>query len=450
MKKLISSKLFLLALCCLLILWLIQACMVQPIDHTPFQQSDYYQHTLQELENSPPLIEEGGELQVGWSKVNITPPVGTPMAGYGKRKGLRYEEVHDSVWVRSFAFDNGQTQAVVVTLDMLLAPMSITAALEQEYAALGLKPEQVYLTATHTHTSFGGWGQKLVGWLMAGNQDEELVRKTTARIVESIRKAQQNKQPARVGYGIAYAPELVRNRLTGAMSGRDTTLRFLKIEQTAGSTAVLATFAAHPTILPSMDPVLSRDYPGELVDQLEETVDFAAFAAGAVGSQAVEAPYGNTFESTQAVGRRLADAIEAELAAVQLSDTATIGFTRVPLELPDPEWRLSTTYSFAPFLFNGLFGSYPAYISSLQLGETILLGVPADYSGELLPVLEKQASQQGQQVIVTSFNGGYVGYITPDKHYPLKKYETRDMNFYGPQSGGYFTDILLRLLRLYR
>jgi neutral ceramidase len=450
LKTVLLNKKLLVALCCLLGLLIIHACVVERIDHTPFQQSDYYRHTLQELENAPPVIEEGGKLRVGWAKVNITPPVGTPMAGYGKRKGLRYQEVHDSVWVRSFVFDNGQAQAVVVTLDMLLAPMSIAAALEKEYPRLGLKPEQVYLTATHTHTSFGGWGQKLVGWLMAGNEDEELVEETTAHIVESIRLAQQNKQPARVGYGVAYAPELVRNRLTGSESARDTTLRFLKIEQTTGSTAVLATFAAHPTILPSMEPVLSRDYPGELVDQLEKSVDFAAFAAGAVGSQAVEAPYGNTFKSTRAVGRQLAAAIKAELPGIQLNDTATIGFARLPLELPDPEWRLNTTHSFAPFLFNGLFGSYPAYVSSLQLGKTILLGVPADYSGELLPVLERQASQQGQQVIVTSFNGGYIGYITPDKHYPLKKYETRDMNFYGPQSGGYFTDILLRLLQQYK
>ncbi len=437
-------------LCCVLLLWVTQACIVQRIDHTPFQQSDYYQETLDELQSAPPRIFPAGNLQVGWAKVNITPPTGTPLAGYGKRKGLRYTAVHDSVWVRSFVFDNGHTEAVVVALDMLLAPMPVAAALEKEYAALGLKPEQVYLTATHTHSSFGGWGEKLAGFLIAGNHDEQVVEETTARIVQSIRLAQRAKQSARMGYGTAYAPHLVRNRLTGSESARDTTLRFLKIEQASGSTAVLTTFAAHPTILPSMEPVLSRDYPGELVDELEKTVSFAAFAAGAVGSQAVVAPHGETFKSTQAVGQQLAGLIKARLASVELSDTATIGFDRLPLDLPDPEWRLNTTHSVAPFLFHGLFGEYPAYISSLQLGNTVLLGVPADYSGELLPALEQQAAQQKRQVILTSFNGGYIGYITPDKHYPLKKYETRDMNFYGPQNGGFFTDILLRLLRQYR
>jgi neutral ceramidase len=450
LKTPLSYTTYLLALCCILMLWVMQACMVQRIDHTPFQQSDYYRHTLAKLHDTPLQITEAGKLQVGWAKVNITPPTGTPLAGYGKRRGLRYREVHDSVWVRSFVFDNGQAEAVIVALDMLLAPMPVAAALEKEYAALGLKPEQVYLTATHTHSSFGGWGEKLAGFLIAGNHNEQVVRETTARIVQSIRLAQQAKQPARIGYGTAYAQHLVRNRLTGSESARDTTIRFLKIEQASGSTAVLTTFAAHPTILPSMDPVLSRDYPGELVDQLEKSVSFAAFAAGAVGSQAVVAPHGDTFESSQAVGQQLAAAIKAELGSVALSDTATIGFTRLPLQLPDPEWRLNTTHSFAPFLFHGLFGEYPAYVSSLQLGNTIFLGVPADYSGELLPVLEERAAQQKQHVILTSFNGGYIGYITPDTHYPLKKYETRAMNFYGPQNGGYFTDILLRMLQRHR
>jgi len=432
-----------------LLLCLMTGCMVRRIDHTPYRQTDYYHHTLQEIQEEPPVISTAGSLQVGWAKVNITPPLNTPLAGYGKRKGLRYKEVHDSVWVRTFYFDNGHTQAVLVTLDMLIAPMTVAAALEKEYAALGLKPEQVYLTATHTHTSFGGWAKKLGGWLMAGRYSQRVVRETTARILQSIRQAKANRQPARIGYGQVYASQVVANRLTGSLADRDTTLRFLKIQQTSGKTAVLCTFAAHPTILPSMVPELSRDYPGELVDRLEETVDFAAFAAGAVGSHRAVTPYGDTYKSTAAVGQRLAQAIVHQLPAVPLESTTTIGFARHELELPEPQWRLNATLRLAPFLFYSLFGRYPAYVSSLQLGETILLGVPADYSGELLPPLEQQALRQGKHLLVTGFNGGYIGYITPDKYYQLQKYETRSMNFYGPHSGSYLTEILLKLLKQY-
>jgi hypothetical protein len=39
--------------------------------------------------------------------------------------------------------------------------------------------------------------------------------------------------------------------------------------------------------------------------------------------------------------------------------------------------------------------------------------------------------------MVTSFNGGYIGYITPVKYYDVDHYETRTMNWYGPGTGEY-------------
>jgi neutral ceramidase len=52
------------------------------------------------------------------------------------------------------------------------------------------------------------------------------------------------------------------------------------------------------------------------------------------------------------------------------------------------------------------------------------------------------ARAQGQNLIVTSFNGGYVGYITKDEWYDLNKYETRTMNWFGPYNGAYFSEII--------
>ncbi len=426
-----------------------QSCVVQKLDHTPYSQSNYYRQTTATLNSLPAQSPEGDTLKVGWAKVNITPPVGTPLAGYGKRKGMKYTAVHDSVWVRTFAFDNGHTQAYFVTLDMLIAPMSMASELEQEYKKLNLKPEQIYLSATHTHTSFGGWGKKLAGRIMAGKYKKQVVAQTVQHIIQSIKLAQTDLQPARVGYGRAYASELVKNRLTGFAAARDTTIRFMKFEKENGSTAILCTFAAHPTLLPSMQPILSRDYPGEFVDELEKHVSFAAFSAGAVGSMNTVYKT-DSFESTAETGKKLSNNVIEAAANTKTAYTYTLGYSQMPLTMPEPHWRIGNKKRFAPALFYTLFGNYKAYLSSLQVGNVVFLGVPADYSGEFMPQLEAQALKQNQQLILTSFNGGYVGYIIPDDHYNLKKYETRAMNFYGPQSGSYITYLLLQLLRHHR
>jgi hypothetical protein len=430
----------------LLLLLLLPACVLQRIDRTPFKQTDYYEQTLQNLENHPATVTTGDTLQVGWAKVNITPPAPAPLAGYGKRMGMAYEEVHDTAWVRTFAFDNGQTQAYYVALDMLIVPMRVLQELEKLYPELGLKPEQVYLTATHSHTSFGGWGRKPGIKLMSGKYDEEIVQQLTHQIVESLELARQNLKPAKVGYGSANAASLVKNRLTESREDRDTELRFIRFERPDGTSAVLSFFSAHPTILPSMQPILSRDYPGVLVDELEERMDFAAFSAGAVGSHSAVYFHNDSFESTEEVGERLAKILRHALHEVETDYIYTLGYNRVPLLLPDPQWRISKGLRLAPTLFNWVFGKHPAYVTSLQIGDIVLLGTPADYSGEFMDELEQTATQEGLEVVATSFNGGYIGYVTPEEHYNLDEYETRSMSFFGPQSGTYLTHILQLLL----
>ncbi|MCC9137861.1 neutral/alkaline non-lysosomal ceramidase N-terminal domain-containing protein [Pontibacter silvestris] len=450
MKHSTTNKIIKYILLILLLLLLLAALVIRPINETPLSKTSYYNATEAQLQKQPPVITTGDTIRVGWAKVNITPPAPAPLAGYGKRLGMEYEEVHDSVWVRTFAFDNGQTKAFFVSLDMLIVPMRITAALEKEFLTLGLKPEQVYLSAIHSHTSFGGWGKKPGIALLSGEYDEQIVQQTTQRIIESIKQALQRLQPTRIGYGSANAASWVQNRLTESRQHRDTNIRFLKFEQAGGKTAILCSFAAHPTILPSMQPILSRDYPGELVDALEERIEFAAFSAGAVGSHSTTHFYGDTFESTAEVGQRLATLVRQELPHVNTAFKHRLGYARAPLVLPEPQWRITENLRLAPFLFNLIFGKHAAFISSLQIGNTILLGVPADYSGEFMPVLEKQALKQKQQVIVTSFNGGYMGYITPDQYYGLNEYETRGMNFYGPHSGTYLTHVMQRVLQEHR
>ncbi|HEY4652451.1 MAG TPA: neutral/alkaline non-lysosomal ceramidase N-terminal domain-containing protein [Pontibacter sp.] len=437
------------ALYFLLPLLLLLACTIRRNDYTPYTKTAYYKQTTDGLQQHQPSISEGDTLEVGWAKLSITPAAPFPMAGYGKRLGKNYTTVHDSAYVRTFAFSNGAQEAYFIALDMLIAPMTLTAALNQASREAGLKPEQLYLSATHTHTSFGGWGERLMGWIMAGKYKQAQVDTTAAQIIRSIKLAKANAEDARVGYGQAFAGHLVINRLNGQESVRDTTIRFLKFEQADGDVAILATFSAHATVLPSDQAILSRDYPGTLVDALEKQVNFAAFAAGAVASHGPVYHYGDTFTSVDSLGTQLARIILPQLPAVTTQYTSKLGYSRLPLTLPKPEWRISDNYHLAPWLFHGLFGRYPSYVSSLQVGSAVFLGAPADYSGEFVSTLQQQATQQNQQLIVTSFNGGYMGYLTPSQHYFLDEYEVRDMNFYGRWGGNYLTDILRQVLKTY-
>lgn len=71
-----------------------------------------------------------------------------------------------------------------------------------------------------------------------------------------------------------------------------------------------------------------------------------------------------------------------------------------------------------------------------------MLSVPCDYSGELALELYEDMPA-GAQLLISGFNGGYVGYITPDEYYhSVKKAETREMNWTGPYTGSYMQEVL--------
>ena len=59
------------------------------------------------------------ELRAGAAQTDITPPVGTPSAGYGNRRGRGMEGVHDPLLATALVIDNGETMIAFVGVDHL-------------------------------------------------------------------------------------------------------------------------------------------------------------------------------------------------------------------------------------------------------------------------------------------------------------------------------------------
>ena len=119
---------------------------------------------------------------------------------------------------------------------------------------------------------------------------------------------------------------------------------------------------------------------------------------------------------------------------------------RVPLLLSDPQVKVLKNWRVRPWLFSLAFGDYPEYLTVLRLGNIVMLGTPCDFSGEFNRSLDSIATRNGLQAMVTSFNGGYIGYVTPDKYYDRDHYETQLMNWYGPGNGEYMEQCLEQLI----
>lgn len=418
--------------------------VVLPVDRTEFKARGSYARMQENLGvlDSLQFREPLHSIHIGYSVINITPSVETAIAGSGLRKA-RYTAVHDSLFVRTLVASNGAQSVAVVVLDMLLVPPTLREKIELQLPSIGFRPEEVYFAATHTHSSLGNWGEHLVGYLYSGSYDPDLIDFLTQRVMQSIADARSKSLPASLRMGSVPVPGLLFNRVADEKGGLDSLMHVIEITRSDGSSAIMASFTGHATCMPGKGTELSRDYPGVVVDRLEASgYDFAMFMAGAVGSHGCRR-LGQGSANADSVGTYVTDRLLRGLGSLQASADSVLACGRVPLALDEPQFKIAKNWRLRPWIFRWLVGEYPVFLSALRMGDQVMLGTPCDFSGELTAPLYASAHDKNLHVMVTSFNGGYVGYITKDAYYDYDHYETRLMNWYGPWNGAYFTSCLL-------
>ncbi len=418
-----------------------------PLDRTPYKDRPSYtemQRVLQTLDTFS-IPQPVHHFYSGFSKENITPPFVTSIAGVGLRK-LKYTAVHDSIYARCIVIDNGTHPIALVSLDMLIFPPKLRDALEVKLPSVGFTLENTYLSVTHTHSSIGNWGEHLVGELYTGPYEEKLIDFLSDRIILGIKKANGDKQSSEIKIGSVAVPDLLFNRLADEAGTIDSILHIIEIKREDSTSLLLTSFTGHATCATGSNTELSRDYPGVLVDQLEASgYTFAMFMAGAVGSHGCKRG-DSGWEKVNSVGLYVAERLLNHKDKLKTVSDSALAMIRIPLSLDEPQLKISKDWRVRPWLYRALLGEYPSYLTGLRIGNQIMLGTPCDFSGELTSPFYEKASSRGFEVMVTSFNGSYVGYITRDEFYDRDHYETRLMNWYGPGNGAYFSGNMMHLM----
>jgi hypothetical protein len=394
--------------------------------------------------------QDTAHLEIGWAKQNISPSGLAPFAGYGLARA-KSAKVHDSLYVRAVAFRKGNQKVVVLAYDLLIAPPLVARKLAEKLPQIGLKRENLFFTATHTHHSLGGWAEGLAGIFMAAGEDEQIILMLVNQSFEAIKQAQKNLQNATIAYAQADASEYVKSRLHDQKELLDTKLRYLALTQQNGKSACLFSYSAHATCIDGLSEAFSRDYAGEAVDFLEKNgqndaipFDFAVFSAGMVASH-TPTDFGlHNYAWTRKTGQGIAEVI-LKNKAIQIEKNTQLYIQHLRVEMGKTNLRLSKDIKLRDWVFKSLYPYPEIYISILKIGNILWLGMPCDFSGELMPQLSQLAEKQGLKLIVTSFNGAYMGYVTPDKYYNWQHYETMELNWLG-KKGDEFVKILSEII----
>ena len=395
------------------------------------------------------FVQRQSTWQAGAAKIDITPDIQrirVQLGGYGARLNMPPTGVHDPLYARALALQVGSQQAVIVALDHLLVPGSLT---REVLKATGLQPHQLFLAASHTHCAPDAMGMnERMRFPIPGVATfvPEFLRFTAARVSEAIRQAQARMQPARLALYAEPLPGLNRNRRGRNIT--DPTMTVARINTpTNKPIAVLVVYAAHPTIYSHTMMEVSAEFPGVLQNGLEAVLGNEAVALylnGAQGDVSPVADEGKTeHERVQRYGNRLKNDALRLLQSVKPTKPRLLAHQQMvtlPPPRPHPEFQQSAgrEYKVPESLLNELVRQIvppQAPVSLLALGELLLVGFP----GEPITALGLEARRIGQAqgfryVAPVALVNEWIGYILTREEYEKGGYEAT-VSFNGAELG---------------
>ena len=413
------------------------------VDRSPLEEQDFYKSTFAQLASSTWSSSSGEHWMGGWATVNVTPAQPAALVGYSPRGP--YTFVQDSSHVKALTLSNGKSSIAWLNYELLIVHPQLADQVRSGVQKAGISVDQLIFTATHTHSGLGGYMPGLVGSLAFGGYDEQVVEQLVAGSVRALQTALASQDTVMLAFKKTSVPDLVSNRFVKG-GATDPYVRQVLFQRKDGKKATFMTYSAHATALSSKFMGLSGDYPGFLTQQLEEEVDFALFAAGTVGSHR-PITQGNTPEQVNDYAQALDARISADTSTVALAGAAQLRASKLDIQLGEPQLRVTTNLRIRPWLFRSLLGEMPAYLDITQVGDILFISSSGELSGVFYEAWDALAEERGLKLVVTVFNGSYIGYITPDELYDAQFHEVREMNWFGPGNGQYFDRLIQDVIR---
>jgi hypothetical protein len=240
------------------------------------------------------------EFRAAVVKIDITPKTPQWLMGYGPRKSTG---VHDPIFHKIAALDDGGTQVFIVASDLcLFSPTvydEVAAELKKE---IGLEPRQLWWSVTHSHSAPEVGPPGMYDVLLKGRSDHPWDREyhtfVKAALIAGVKQAREKLAPAKIAIGTGFARANI-NRRARDVDGKislglnpdgptDRQIGLIRIEKADGALmGTIANYAMHGTVLNGTMLQVSGDGPGVVAAYVEEKLGAPMlYVNGAAGNMA--------------------------------------------------------------------------------------------------------------------------------------------------------------------
>ena len=226
-------------------------------------------------------------MEVAFNKIIITPKdyIGKPMAGYA-RKDLclgKLDDIHAYGVLINIDKNGNKKHLLMISVDILKLPLSIVEYIKRRLISKfkPLKPNEIFLHATHTHSSFdltgefyypGGTFGFMKGVMFADNKNDRFIVWMINRIVKLVSKLFEDLEPSVIAWKkVGFNPNIVLNRRwpTRKVLPDLGIIVFKKVKDNT-IIGIIINYACHPTTLSYKNNKLSADFPGRVISRIDD------------------------------------------------------------------------------------------------------------------------------------------------------------------------------------
>lgn len=400
------------------------------------------------------------DLKGGVAEVNITPPVGISLGGFGGRKGPA-QSVHDDLYARALVLDNGEVRLGIVTADVIsFAPDLVDRIRRLVSDAAGIPGTHLALNGSHSHS-----GPTVMAFRSMGDRDaayeDVLCRKVAGAVKMALDRLEAvslltGRAPVRIGYNRRERRKdrMVLGHNPGGLEAP--WVDVLRVDRGDGSPlGLFYVTAAHPVNLRGLE--FSAEFPGYAARFLVHNLDGAVpmFAQGCCGDINCS-PQDGTFEMSQRQGNLLgAAALTAALQAEPAEGTTLASACReirLPLNIPgveaaaqalegqreryeqakqDPEvvayllrqysGQVAWSEDYLQAAQAGGAQTQPFEIQAMRIGDLALVAYPGEMFVDYQLTMDRESPFS--RTFTLGYTNGCIGYVPTEDAYPEGGYE---------------------------
>jgi len=285
-------------------------------------------------------------LKAGIAKVNITPPVGVPQAGFAARADVS-QGVLDDLFAKTLVLDDGKLKIVIVTCDLLGLDKDVVAEIRRLIEKrTDISKNNVMIACSHTHS---GPAIKDPGYLeekIIADFLPQWIEVLPYKIAGAVKMASNELVEARVGVGKGSSDIGVNRRLKtdegditigpNIQGITDPAVGLLRVDRADGSLlAVLVNYACHAVTLGPENLFFSADYPGYMMNILEKLWDgktMVMFANGTAGN--INPRIRGDYIATKRIGGMLAGEVLKIIETTETNSHISLNMLRKFMHLP--------------------------------------------------------------------------------------------------------------------